>query len=157
MAASRPKVARIALARAFEPSKARTAGSTTLDEIVDQGLHRRGVFRRAFDQSERMLVAAHVDAQCRHRYSPCERRRSDHQQLEVGKIGITSAAADSATKCREAAIRQAGAFARRNAAVGSRTERWNLRVETLISIAAICRASPRFAPLPNWREPTPCR
>lgn len=50
MAASRPKLARIALVRAFEPSlmkKRGIAGSS--DETVDQGLDRRGVFRRAFD------------------------------------------------------------------------------------------------------------
>lgn len=56
-----PKVALIALARAFEPSMMKGAVrrvEPTFDEVVDQGLHGRRVFPRTLDQSERMPVAA---------------------------------------------------------------------------------------------------
>lgn len=49
MAAPRPKVARIALARALEPSMMKRRGNggigATFEEIADQGLRDRSVFR----------------------------------------------------------------------------------------------------------------
>ena len=61
-----------------------------LDEIVDQGLHGRCIFRRALDQPERMLVAVHIDAQRRHKGHVLVHVNAvdlDHQQIEAGKIG----------------------------------------------------------------------
>lgn len=60
-----------------------------LDEIADQRLHGRRVFRRALDQPERMLAAVHIDAERRdkgHVIVHVNAVDLDHQQPETGKI-----------------------------------------------------------------------
>ena len=77
--------------RAVDDEKARHGGiEAALDEIIDQRLHGRRVFRGALDQPERMLVAVHIDANRRdegHVLVHVNAVDLDHQQPEIGKIG----------------------------------------------------------------------
>src|SRR6202171_2278115 len=53
--------------RAVDDEKARQGGiEATLDEIIDQRLHGRCVFRGALDQPKRMFVAVRINAYRRH-------------------------------------------------------------------------------------------
>ena len=82
IAASRPKVRRIALDRAFAPSMMTGVARldrVTLDQIVDERLHRRLVFGRAFDEADRMLVAVRVDA---------NRRDEEHIFIDVNAVDL---------------------------------------------------------------------
>ena len=78
--------------RAVDDEKARHGGiEAALDEIIDQRLHGRRVFRGALDQPERMLVAVHIDAK------PCApstgvrwRRRWAPRVAPKARISVTS-------------------------------------------------------------------
>src|SRR5450756_1273185 len=66
--------------RAVDDEEARHGGiEAALDEIVDQRLHGRRVFRGALDQPERMLVAVHIDA---------DRRDEGHVLVHVNAVDL---------------------------------------------------------------------
>src|ERR1039458_308833 len=59
---------------------------TTLDEIVDERLHRRRIFRRTLDEAERVLVALFVDAERRHEehvFVHVNTVDLDHKEIEI--------------------------------------------------------------------------
>ena len=128
--------------RAVDDEQARRGGiEPAIDEIVDQRPHSRGVFRGVLDRAERMLVAVRIDADRRHQGHVLVHVNAvdlDHQQIEPERsdaIHSFSRAADSATKCREAAdLDRPAPFGAGTPPSGKRIDRWNLRVETLISI-----------------------
>ena len=64
---------------------------STLDEIVDERLHRRRVFGRALDEAERMFVAVRVDPDRRdeeHIFVDVNAVDLDRQQIQVVKPGF---------------------------------------------------------------------
>ena len=64
---------------------------STLDEIVDERLHRRRVFGRALDEAERMFVAVRVDANRRdeeHIFIHVNAVDLDRQQIQVVKLRL---------------------------------------------------------------------
>ncbi|TPW00439.1 MAG: hypothetical protein USCAAHI_00107 [Beijerinckiaceae bacterium] len=76
--------------RAVDDEKARQGGiEAALDEIIDQRLHGRCVFRGALDQSKRMFVAVRINTDRRHQGHVLVHVNAvdlDHQQPEAGKI-----------------------------------------------------------------------
>ena len=128
--------------KAFAPSMMNSRGTAgSSPRIIDERLDGRGVLRRPLDEAERMLVALRIDT------DRCDQDQIlvhvnavdlDHQQIKAGEVDATHSfmrAADSATKRREAAdFDSPDPIGAGTSPSGSRTERANLRVETLISI-----------------------
>ncbi len=66
--------------RAVDDEEARRAGiEPMLDEIVDERLHGRRLFRRALDEAERVFVAVRVDV---------VRRDEDHVLVHVNAVDL---------------------------------------------------------------------
>ena len=96
---------------------------STLDEIVDERLHRRRGVGRALDEAERVFVAVRVDANRRdeeHIFIHVNAADLDRQQIEVVKpIHAFMRAADNARKRREVAdFDSPASVGRRNASLG---------------------------------------
>ena len=146
--------------------------SSTLDEIVDERLHRRRVFGRALDEAERMFVAVRVDANRRdeeHIFIHVNAVDLDRQQIEVVKPGFHPRLHARRRQRHEAAegrrLRQPRSVGRRNVSLGQpdrtletprRDVDPHLHRPFAEQVFAV-RARPRRAREPAGARSRPCR
>src|ERR1700737_1110340 len=126
--------------RAVDDEKARQGGiEAAVDEIIDQRLHGRCVFCGALDQPKRVCRRSHQrrsppPGSCPR---PCECRRSGSPPTRGRKNPAPSIPSVAPPTARQNAGRRPISTNQSRAGTspsGKRTERSNLRVETLISI-----------------------
>ena len=129
------------LGQGFAPSMMKSRGTAGSSRARRDCRSAPGRSRRSpshLRRGKRMLIASrrHRSPRRGSNPRPCECRRSGSEQIEareIGRIHSFMRAADSATKRREAADFEDSPQAPERLS-GSRTERGNLRVETLMSI-----------------------